>query len=416
MIFYPSFFRCIVAFLCCISLNISWSADSTKVLFIGNSMTYFNDMPQLFRSISLSKGKNVSVSMYAPGGTGFVNHCTDPNVYALFRQEWDMVVLQPGTGESAGASWPVDTTIRRGRQLLDSVYTYNPCVKVFLYEIPYGVPSANDYPTYFAVQSQILDSVSRLSDSLKIPLLPAGECARAYYSLQQNLLLHGGFNDIHPNANGSFLIAAACFAGMFREETTGSVFSGPVQADTAVRFFSIADTVVLNRMDEWRLNMYNLSADFSYGWNAGEISFQDASVNASEVEWDFGDGIQSTDLNPVHTFTSEGTYWVTHYAFNGDCTDSISKLITVSGAGIALEEFPENWTLLTDPVTGKISLKIGVAGSIQQLEIVDLSGKTVLLQKTGNETELPFPELNAGIYVLRLSTENTQKSVKLRMY
>jgi hypothetical protein len=378
-------------------------------------MTYFHDMPQLFRSISLSKGKNVSVSMYAPGGTGFVNHFADPNVYALFRQEWDMVVLQPGTGESAGASWPVDSTIRRGRQLLDSIYTYNPCAKAFLYEIPYGVPSATDYPTYFAVQSQILDSVSKLSDSLKIPLLPAGECARAYYSLHQNLLLHGGFNDIHPNANGSFLVAAACFAGMFREETFGSLYSGPVQADTAVRFFSIADTVVLLRMDEWRLNTYNLSADFSFEWNGGELSFQDASVNATEVEWDFGDGTQSTDLNPVHTFISVGEYRVTLYAFNGDCTDSISKWITVSDVGIAQEKFPEDWELLTDPMTGRISLKMGVAGNVQRFELVDLSGKIVLIQKTGDETVFPFPALSSGIYTLRLWNGNDQQSVKLFM-
>lgn len=370
-------------------------------------------MPQLFRSIALSKGQPLSVAMYAPGGTGFVNHVADPNVYSLFRQNWDVVVLQPGTGESAGASWPVDSTIRRGHQLLDSVYTYNPCAKVFLYEIPYGVPSANDYPTYFAVQSQIRDSVTKLSDALHVPFVPAGECTRAYYAMHPNLLLHGSFNDVHPNANGSFLVATAMYAGIFRQTTSGSAFTASVQPDTATVFFTLADSVVLQRLDEWRLNAYNLSADFQFVQNADQVQFQDHSVNATSLLWNFGDGTQSTDSNPSHVFASAGLFTVTQYVYRGDCTDSISKTISVQDAGISAQNETECWRIVTNPTTGTKALHILQTGSVQTIELIDLTGKSRFSQPM-NASVVELPQISSGITVLRIFGQSgRQWSVRL---
>ena len=39
-----------------------------KVLFIGNSHRFYNDMPQIFKNICDEKGKDVEVAMQAFGG------------------------------------------------------------------------------------------------------------------------------------------------------------------------------------------------------------------------------------------------------------------------------------------------------------------------------------------------------------
>ncbi len=62
-------------------------------------------MPNMFRDIANNRGENVAVTMHAPGGTGFIDHVVNETVYSLFRSEqWDVVVLQPGSSESAGVS------------------------------------------------------------------------------------------------------------------------------------------------------------------------------------------------------------------------------------------------------------------------------------------------------------------------
>lgn len=398
-----TYFLSVLLSIGCVFTAMAQSTDSVKVLFIGNSITYFNDMPQLFRSIAHSKGKPVSVDMYAPGGTGFVNHVVDPNVYERFRDEWDVVVLQPGSGESAGASWPVDSTIRRGNVLLDSIYTYSPCAKVFLYEIPYGVPSANDYATYFSVQSRIRDSITKLSDSMQIPFLPAGECARAYYSMHQNLLLHGGFNDIHPNLNGSYLVAASFYCGIFRETVSGTNFYAGIQQDTIVKFCSIADTVVFNHLDDWNLHNWHLNAGFTTVQSGNSCTFTNASDNATSVVWDFGDGEQSTEWSPEHTYAANGLFTVTQYVSNADCTDSSSITIDVSGLGLtdALQEINLKFNKTTDGVL----ISWNSPGEITSISLYDASGRILKETMVSGVKELQLATRMSGVFFLQFRTE-----------
>lgn len=378
------------------------SDDTLKVLFIGNSITYFNDMPTMFHELSASKGKTTAVSMYAPGGTGFMHHVVDPNVYDLFRQEWDVVVLQPGSGESAGASAPVSQTVSHGQTLLDSLYTYNPCARAYLYEIPYGVPSESTWGTYFSVQDRIKDSVTAMADGLHLQMIPAGECAFRYYSMHQNLLLHGSYNDIHPNANGSFLVASACYATIFQENISGSDFYSSVQQDTAVKFFSIVDTVVLNRFPEWRINTWNLHADFESDVSGDDVHFSNTSVNATSVEWNFGDGSTSSETDPVHTYATEGTYTVTLYAWKDGCVDSTTKQVTFQST-VSLDEWAAaNIRLYPNPVGQQLTVEIPEA--ITAFQIVATTGTIVdsgSLQHP--QQEIRTGSLSAGVYTLLLS-------------
>src|SRR5574344_200886 len=199
-----------------------YAQTQENILFIGNSLTYYNDMPTLFQNIANSKGKNVHCTFYSPGGTGFINHVNDSNVYNLFSsQSWDAVVLQPGTGESAGRSSSTDSTIARGQRLIDSIRRYSPCAKIILYEISTGIApngaSGGNYANYFAFQTMIRDSIIRISNGLGVPFAPAGECFRSYYTNNQDLLLHAAFSDVHPNVSGSYLVACSIFSTLYQE-------------------------------------------------------------------------------------------------------------------------------------------------------------------------------------------------------
>lgn len=62
-----------------------------------------------------------------------------------------------------------------------------------------------------------------------------------------------------------------------------------------------------------------------------EVFFNNESHNASDFEWDFGDGYISDEPNPVHTFTGSGTFEVvlTAYSRKG-LSDKASITITVN--------------------------------------------------------------------------------------
>jgi hypothetical protein len=71
------------------------------VLFIGNSRTFYNNMPAMVRRIADSADSkyNYHVAMYATGGASLKNHWEDPKVQELLKQKWDYVVLQGGSSE-----------------------------------------------------------------------------------------------------------------------------------------------------------------------------------------------------------------------------------------------------------------------------------------------------------------------------
>ncbi len=73
-------------------------------------------------------------------------------------------------------------------------------------------------------------------------------------------------------------------------------------------------------------------ADFSTSATSGYaplfVQFADLSQNAASRYWDFGDGAVSTEPNPVHTYSSAGSYTVTQTVSNTN--DTNSKYATIS--------------------------------------------------------------------------------------
>ena len=67
------------------------------------------------------------------------------------------------------------------------------------------------------------------------------------------------------------------------------------------------------------------------------VHFTNLSVNGENFEWDFGDGTTSTDINPAHTYTAEGTFNVSLFVDGGTCGED--SLLQVNYITVALPIF-----------------------------------------------------------------------------
>lgn len=75
-----------------------------KVLFVGNSHTYFNDMPFMFREHCRAAGLDVSVTMLTRGGECLANHARSEQVLFNLRYGgYDYVVFQEVESDFPGA-------------------------------------------------------------------------------------------------------------------------------------------------------------------------------------------------------------------------------------------------------------------------------------------------------------------------
>ena len=74
----------------------------------------------------------------------------------------------------------------------------------------------------------------------------------------------------------------------------------------------------------------DFSTNVSNGFAPLSVQFTDNSENTTIWNWDFGDGANSTDRNPVHTYLSTGNFAVNLTVSNGNGTDSKFTTINVT--------------------------------------------------------------------------------------
>jgi hypothetical protein len=71
------------------------AGQAIKILFIGNSLTYYNNMPQMFDSLATASGNEVYVDQATVGGKPLWQLLHDQTVIdKINEKQWDYVILQ----------------------------------------------------------------------------------------------------------------------------------------------------------------------------------------------------------------------------------------------------------------------------------------------------------------------------------
>ncbi|MCB9310503.1 MAG: PKD domain-containing protein [Lewinellaceae bacterium] len=77
------------------------------------------------------------------------------------------------------------------------------------------------------------------------------------------------------------------------------------------------------------------TSSFGYTVNGLTVNFNNTSQNGTAYEWTFGDGSTSTNTNPSHTYSTNGTYTVQLSTFNDCGTVTSSQNFTIGVAPVA---------------------------------------------------------------------------------
>lgn len=93
-----------------------------RVLFVGNSYTYVNELPALVAAIGASQGVPIQVTMRAEPDYSLADHLQDRQFRVLLSQPWDWVVLQQGPSslpesraELIASTREIDQKLRRAQ-------------------------------------------------------------------------------------------------------------------------------------------------------------------------------------------------------------------------------------------------------------------------------------------------------------
>jgi hypothetical protein len=141
--------------------------------------------------------------------------------------------------------------------------------------------------------------------------------------------------------------------------------------------------------------------------SATEFQFQNTSVGATAVLWDFGDGNTSIVSNPTHNYSSVGSYSVKLLVTNACGADSTFQVVTVLGL---LEPTSQTLHVFPNPADDLVEVRVGAALP-WDLKLTDITGNTMMAvrQILSNSLKLPVDELLQGAYLITIRSDEAEQ-------
>ncbi len=175
-----------------------------RVLFIGNSLTYTNDLPTMVKAIAEHNKKKFKYKMVAHPNFSLEDHLNQGDaVKAIKEGKWNFVVLQQGSSALPDSR----------KNLIEFTQRFNEEIK-----------RIKAKPALFMVwtfQNRMFD-FDRVRESYSLAakevdglFLPAGESWRFAWKRKPELELYS--DSLHPTPLGSYLAAAVIYQRIYGE-------------------------------------------------------------------------------------------------------------------------------------------------------------------------------------------------------
>lgn len=207
-----------------------------NILFIGNSYTYYNDMPTaLFRPIAQAAGYEVKVTALTEGGHHLWEFASEQDAQgaalrALLKSTWmkyDIVVLQEQSNTPISNPARFYTGVR---DLYELIKAHNANAEMVLYAT-WGYQTGHENLTKYGKTTQEMEMKLRaaytaIGEELNIPVAYAG--AGMTYALEHSSVGLYNADRTHPSLAGSAIAAWTIFSTVFRVHPDTVDYAGDI--------------------------------------------------------------------------------------------------------------------------------------------------------------------------------------------
>ena len=394
------------------------NAQKKKILFIGNSYTYVNDLPGTLYNIALSGQDTIVYDSSAPGGYTFQNHTNNSTTLAKINAaHWHYVILQEQSQLPSFPPSQVQTEVYPYAEILDSLIHVNySCTKTVFYMTwgrKYGDASnCGFYPpvcTFEGMGARLRQSYLEMGDMFECPVAPVGMAWKKSRELDSTINLWSGDNS-HPSVAGTYLTACVFYSTIFKKHTAGLSYISSLNPATALFLQQVADSTVFDSLATWNIGVYEPQAQFSWINDGVGIQFTNESVHATSCLWSFGDGLTDTIFSPQHIYSIPGYYFVTLVVSDGCQTDTLIQTVEVLTTGLCNDVLISEMKIYPNPVTNILNVEFPAdrkATYFVELDNIDGSMINIAtIQPGSKESVLTFDvsSLSKGIYFIRVDS------------
>ncbi|MFT6924068.1 MAG: hypothetical protein ACJA1C_003089 [Crocinitomicaceae bacterium] len=393
-------------------MGFSYAQDSANVLFIGNSYTYFNNMPGLISDLAASQGDFFESTSQTPGGMTFNGHASNAATYtAINSDSWDYVVLQGQSQEPSFSDAQVNTqTLPYVMQIADSINANNDCSDILMYMTwgrENGDPQWAPISTFDLMNARLRLGYMRIADSVQASISPVGSAWKYVRDNNPGIGLYNA-DESHPSLHGSYLAACVFYASIYRKSPVGAPFISTISQADADVLQAAAALTVLDSLDQWHLHdeSEHTQADFTYVVNGSNVTFTNESLRASSYSWDFEDGQSSTNENPSIWYSGVGTYTVSLISESSCDSDTIEYDVTILQASINENQ---DLGLSYAQVTPGVFEVLG-ANAVDLITVVDASGRFI---SESTSTTIDLSKEPSGMYLISIQLEDKIQRIRV---
>lgn len=381
-------------------------SNTKNILFLGNSYTSVNNLPQMMKDAAMSVNDTVLFDVNAPGGHTFQGHSTNSTSLAkIMSGGWDYVVLQEQSQMPSFPDQQVATQVFPFARKLDSIVAqYNTCAETVFY-MTWGRKNGDasncaTWPlvcTYSGMDSLLNLRYQMMAQQNNAIVSPVGEVWKYVRANHPEIELYQT-DESHPSVAGTYLAACTFYSSIFRKDPTLISFYSTLSPVDAIKIQNAVKLKVYDSLMNWNIGLYDLNADFDFlQVSENEVSFTNNSSSPSTLFWDFGDGSNSIETNPNHQYNQPGVYDVVLTITNCAKTDTISKTITISALNIS-ENQNEIWKVYPNPVNHSLQIENSQVKTTKFV-IYNALGEIVLTGNLGfGKNEISTVQLLQGVY------------------
>ncbi len=389
-------------------------AAKKKVLFIGNSYIYTNNMPSILQQLATSMGDTLEYDQNTPGGYTMNQHSADATTISkIYSKPWDIVVLQEQSQRPAFPPAQVAADTYPFAKKLDSMVRDNNSCTETMFFMTWGYKNGDasncpGYPvicTYEGMQMRLRESYMQMTQDNNAVIAPVGAAFKVTRDNFSAIDLYSS-DMSHPSMFGSYLEACVFYASIFHRSPVNSTYTAGLSSAEAGILRKVAERVAIDSMNKWiQYGSYPYAA-FTSSVNNKTINLTNASLNATSYAWSFGDGNSSTQQSPSHTYAANGKYAVKLTASNSCFSETKTDTAVIGTTGIS-------------NITATSPLQIFNAGNALiifssnadcLLEVYDMNGRKQrsLHIEAGNKLSDTFIP---GMYTYSVTTSSKEGSV-----
>ena len=346
-------------FLLCTTLLLA-QGERKRVLFIGNSYTEVNNLPELVQRVAESAGDAIEYQSNTPGGCTFAQHCTNRSMDLIRQGGWDVVVLQEQSQLPSFPQSQVEVEVfPYAQRLVDSVYAHNHEGEPMFYMTwgrkhgdQHNAPYFPVLGSYEGMDSMLYERYLYMAREYDASVCPVGRVWRYLRTNSPNIELYQP-DESHPSLAGSYAAACAFYTMLFhRNPLTISYYPEIDEADAAT-IREAVQWVVFDTLSFW----LRQTTDTTH-------------IDTSHTD--------TTHIDTTHIDT-------THVGLEG-----------VFGNEVFFQVYP-------NPATDHVTVTVSQPSVVYEAVLNDVKGRRLrAISLTASSATIPLSDLPKGVYILTL--------------